>query len=95
MSSVMRRSDLFDHNARNTIRHILEPVHDFFQVVVDLEADDVVHGVAAAVLQEQRFKALVVEHIGLFLEVDDLLGDGVQPRVVLAQRAKHLDGFHR
>ena len=43
---------LFDDDAADAVGHVLEAVHDLFQMVVDFGADDEVHRVAAAVLDK-------------------------------------------
>ena len=40
---------------------LLQSIGDFFQMVVDLSADDVIHGVGIAVLEEQLLQADVVQ----------------------------------
>src|SRR5579862_8221365 len=94
MRSVSTPSDLFDHDAADAVRDVLEPVHDLFEMVVDLDADDVAHGVAVAVLLEQRLDAVVVERVGVVLEPDDLFCDCIQPPGVLAQRSKKANRLH-
>src|SRR3954470_14227217 len=76
---------LYD-DAADAVGHVLEAVHHLLQVTVDLAADDELHRIAAAALQEQCFQPLVVDLVGLLLPDGDLLGEGVQARGVLAQR---------
>src|SRR6185503_3022315 len=87
-------SDLFDHDAADAVRYVLKPVHDLLEMVVDLDADDVAHGIAVAVLLEQRLDAVVIQRVGIVFEADDLFGDRVQPPGILAQRSEKADCFH-
>ena len=52
--------DVLDHDSAHLIGHVLEAVHHFFEVAIDIDADDEIHGVAAAMLQIERLAALVV-----------------------------------
>jgi hypothetical protein len=40
-------SDVFDHDAVDFVRNVVEPVHDLFKVVVNLVADDERHRIGA------------------------------------------------
>src|ERR1700679_1138535 len=77
--SASTPSDLFDHDAADAVRHVLEAVHDLLEMVVDLDADDVVHRVAVAMLLEQGLDAAVVERVGVVLELHHLFLDRVDP----------------
>src|ERR1700743_221891 len=85
---IVATSALLDHDAADAVGDVLEAVHHLLQVIVDLDAYDVAHRVAVAVAPEQRLDAQIVELVGIVLEPDDLVGDRVQPRRVLAQRAE-------
>ncbi len=53
--------NLFDHDAVDLVGDVVEAVGDLFQVIVDLRADDVVHGVGAAMLEEQLLEPDIVQ----------------------------------
>jgi hypothetical protein len=44
--------NLLNHNRIDFVRDVVEAVGDFFKVIVDFGADDEVHGVGIAVLEE-------------------------------------------
>src|SRR3982074_1486668 len=52
---------LFDHDTVDLIRNVVEPIGDFFEMVVDLRADDEIHRVGIAMLEEELFEAHIVE----------------------------------
>ena len=45
------RLEVLDQHAADPVGHVLEPVHDLFQMIVDLGPDDEAHGVAGPVRQ--------------------------------------------
>ena len=65
-----------------------KPVEHPLEMAVDLAADEEVHRPLRAVRLEQRLEAGVVELVGLALEMDDRLGDLVQPGGVAADVAQ-------
>src|SRR5512142_2577524 len=62
---------LFDGDAADAVGNVLEAVHHPLEVIVDVVADHVVHGVAVAMLEIERFHAMVVEIVGALLQSDD------------------------
>ena len=64
------------------VRDVVEAIGDLFEMVVDLGADDEVHGVGVAVLQKQFLQPDVVEIVDAALELGQFLGD-------LGQHARH------
>src|ERR1051325_2669957 len=95
ISSASIASHLLDNDAADAVGDVLEAVHHLFQMIVDLDADDVVHGVAVPVLLEQRLDAQVVQSIGIIFQPDDGFGDRVQAAGVVAQCAQQANGFQR
>src|ERR1700761_2946010 len=76
--SASTPSDLLDDDAADAVRHVLETVHDLFEMVVDLDADDIGHRVAvAAMLLEQRLDACIVHGVGIVLQPYHLFGDRI------------------
>src|SRR5205823_8011628 len=94
-SSSIAGSHLLDDDAADAVGHVFEPVHHLFEMVVDFDADDVAHRIAFAMLEEEILDAGVVERIGVVLEADEFLGNHVQPRRVVAQRAEKPDRIDR
>src|ERR1043165_7685358 len=92
---------LLDDDAVELVGDVIEAVGDLFQVVVDFRADDVVHGVGVAVLEEQLFQADVVQIVDAAFQLAKLLGDRGQHRDVVADRLQQrqrapdqVGGFH-
>src|SRR3954468_14946012 len=52
---------LFDHDTVDLVGNVVEAIRDFLEMVVDFSADDVVHRVGVAVLEEQFFQADVMQ----------------------------------
>src|SRR5665213_2426946 len=75
---------VLDHDAADAVRHILEAVHHFFEVIVDFRAHDEAHGVGIAVGEIERLDAPVRHLVGAFLLAHDLLGQCVDAPHILA-----------
>src|SRR5215468_934382 len=77
---------LFDHDAVDLIGDVVEAVGDFLQVIVDLDADDEVHGAAVTVFQIKLLHADVVEVVDAAFQLAQFLRDLRQQRHVGADR---------
>src|SRR5436305_13470157 len=84
-SSISSSSHMFDDDAADAVGDVFESVHHLFEVIVDFDADDVVHRIAVAMFLKQVLDAVVGERVRVGLETDDLLGDRIQPVRVVAQ----------
>src|SRR5712672_2545320 len=51
---------LFDHDAVDLVRNVVEAISDFLKMIVDLGADDKIHRVCIAVLEKQFLQADVL-----------------------------------
>src|SRR5579862_7103728 len=67
--------EVLDQDGADAVGHVLEAVDDLFQMIVDLRAHDVGHGVLAGRAAVEGLDAGVVEGVGLVLQPGDLLGD--------------------
>src|ERR1051326_1263076 len=70
ISSASISSHLLDDDAADAIGDVFEAVHHLFEVIVDFDPDDVVHGVAVAVPLKQRFDAIVVQGVRIILQAN-------------------------
>src|SRR5215203_3757533 len=77
---------LFDHDTIDLVRHVVEAVGNFFQMLVDLGADDEIHRVGIAVLEVEFLQPDIVEIVDTPLQLADLLGNRRQHRDVVADR---------
>src|ERR1043165_2270929 len=77
---------LLDDDAVDFVGDVVEAIGDLFKMVVDFGADDVIHGVGIAVLEEQFLQADVVQVVDAAFQLAELLGDRSQHRDVLADR---------
>src|SRR5262249_15750896 len=66
-------SDLLDHDRIDLVRHVVKTIGDLLQMIVDLGADDEVHGVGVAVLEEQLLQPDVVEVVDPALQLGQFL----------------------
>ncbi len=66
--------NLFDHDAVDLVRHVVEAIRDLFEMLVDFSTHDEVHRVAVAVLEKEFFHADVVEVVDAAFEAGDFLG---------------------
>src|SRR5437868_8214349 len=92
---------LLDDDAVDLVGDVIEAIGDLFQMVVDFGADDVVHRVGGAMLEEQLLQADVVQVVDAAFQLAKLLGDRGQHRDVVADRlqerqraADQVGGFH-
>src|ERR1700760_2916751 len=85
-SAISTALHLFDHDRADLVGDVIEAVGDLFQVVVDLGADNKVHGVGAAMLEEQLLEPDIVEIIDAAFELGQLFGDRIQLSHILADR---------
>src|SRR5580698_7444387 len=77
---------LFDDDTVDLVGNVVEAVGDFLQMVVDLGADDEIHRVGVAVLEEQLLEADVVEIVDPAFQLGHFLGDRGQHRDIVADR---------
>ncbi len=77
---------LFDHDAVDLVGDVVEAVRNLFEMLVDLGADDEIHGVGVAMLEKQFLQPDIVEVVDAALQLADLLGDRRQHRDVVADR---------
>src|SRR5436305_2265179 len=77
---------LLDDDAVDFVGDVIEAIGDLFEMVVDFSADDVVHGVGVAVLEEQFLQADVVQIVDAAFQLAELLGDRGQHRDVFPDR---------
>src|SRR4029077_9389508 len=61
VSTTALASHLLDDDRIDLVGDVVKPVGDLFKVVVDLGADDEVHGVGVAVLEEKLLQPDVVQ----------------------------------
>src|SRR6185437_8900085 len=61
--------DLLDHDRVDLVGDVVEAVSNLLEVIVDLCADDEIHGVGIAVLEEQLAQADVVEVVDTAFEL--------------------------
>src|SRR5690348_14715258 len=87
-------SDVLDDNAADAVREVLETIHHLLEVIIDLDANNVVHGVTIPVPLEKCLDPFVIHRVGVVFEPDDLLRDLVQSGRILAHCADELDGLH-
>src|SRR5882757_818450 len=78
--------NLLDHDRIDLVGDVIEAVGDLFKVLVDLGADDEIHGVGTAVLEEQLLQPDVVQVVHPPFQLGQFLGDRAQHRDVLADR---------
>src|SRR5690242_890624 len=71
---------LFDHDTVDLVGDVVEAVGDFFEVIVDLNADDEVHGTGVAVFQVKLLHADIVEVVDAAFQLAQFLGDSRQQR---------------
>src|SRR4051812_48408818 len=91
MTSMARRSKMIGDDGIDLVRDVLEAVDHLFQAVVELRADDEIHGAEIAAVAGAPIEiaaALVIELVGLLLDPDHLSGELVQPRRVGADGAQ-------
>src|ERR1051325_7218076 len=77
---------LLDDDAVDFVGDVIEAIGDLFEMVVDFGADDVIHGVGVAVLEEQLLQADVVQVVDAAFQLAELLGDRGEHRDVVADR---------
>src|SRR5436305_5593169 len=77
---------LLDDDAVDFVGDVIEAIGDLFKMVVDFGADDVIHGVGVAVLEEQFLQADVVQVIDPALELAEFLGDRGKQSDIFAHR---------
>src|SRR5882672_2115715 len=65
--------NLLDHDRIDLVGDVVEAVCNFFKVLVDLGADDEIHGVGVAVLQEQLSQPDVVQVVHPPLQLGQFL----------------------
>src|SRR4051794_22755324 len=75
---------LFDHNAVDLVCHIIEAIGDFLEMIIDLGADDEIHGVGVPVFKEQLLQPDVMEVVNATLQLGEFFGNRRQHRHVLA-----------
>src|SRR6476646_11099610 len=71
---------LFDHDRVDLIGNVVETIGDFLEMIVDFGADDEIHGVGAAMLEEELLEANVVQIVDRALQLGQFLGDRRQHR---------------
>src|ERR1700722_3466614 len=77
---------LFDNDAVNLVRDVVEPVGNLLQMIVDLRADDEIHRIGIAMLEEKLLQADVVEIVDPALQLGHFLGDRSQHRDIATDR---------
>src|SRR5947209_17986594 len=65
--------DLLDHDRVDLVGDVVEAVGDLFQVIVDLGADDEIHRIGVAMLEEQRLQAGVADIVDAVLQLRSFL----------------------
>src|SRR5687767_3208394 len=91
-------SQMIDNECVDLVRHVLEAIDHRLQMVVDLGADDEIHGAAglpAAVLvgHVERLAALIVKLVGLLLDPDHPFSERIELSRVGADRAQEWHGL--
>src|SRR5579871_1157030 len=85
-STIGPALDLFDHDRVHLVGDVVETIGDFFQMVIDLVADDEVHRVGVAVFEEQFLQPDIVEVVDAPLQLGHLFGDRGQHRDIVPDR---------
>src|SRR5437762_4325983 len=78
--------NVVDHDAVDLVRHVIESIDHFLQMVVDFVADDIRHRVGGALGLIELAQSHVVQLVRLALDLRDLLGNAAQPRGLVADR---------
>src|SRR5579864_922593 len=88
--AALRPSQLIDDDGVDFVRDVLEAVDDFFEMIVELRADNEAHRFVLRIIlwaglwaglaigQEQRLQSLIADVVGLFFDGDDLRGQRVE-----------------
>src|SRR3954464_7293038 len=89
--SIDRRPlEMIDDERVDLVRHILETIDDFLEVIVDLGADREVHFTrrVCTVGEEQRLAPIVVQLVRALFHAHDLLGDQIELASIVADVAQ-------
>src|ERR1700674_4711450 len=82
------RSHVIEDDAGDLVGHVVEAVDHFFQMVVDLVADDERHRVGSCVGAVELTQPVVVDVVGAALDLGDALGDAAEAGGLGADRAE-------
>src|SRR6266567_3525943 len=86
--AVPRRSHVIEDDAVDLVGYVVEAVDHFFQMVVDLVADDERHRIGSRVGAVELPQAAVVDVVGAALDLGDALGDAAEAGGLGADRAE-------
>src|SRR6266567_2116046 len=86
--AVPRRSHVIEDDAVDLVGYVVEAVDHFFQMVVDLVADDERHRIGSRVGAVELPQAAVVNVVGAALDLGDALGDAAEAGGLGADRAE-------
>src|SRR5882724_8373412 len=77
---------LFDDDTVDLVRPVVESIGDLLKVIVDFRADDEIHRVGIAMLEEKLLQADIVEVVDPTFQLGQFLGDRGQHRDIVADR---------
>src|SRR5256884_9062527 len=86
--AVPRRSHVIEDDAVDLVSHVVEAVDHFFQMAVDLVADDERHRIGRRMSAIEVAQAAVVDVVGTALDLRDALGDPDETPGLGANRAQ-------
>jgi hypothetical protein len=84
---------MIDHDAVDLVAHIIEPIDDFLQMIVNFVADDEIHRLRRAIGDIELLEPEVVELVAAPLDLRYSLANGGQARHFTVDRLQQWHGL--